>query len=52
MAETERLLAEAREICLRVHGTAPDELVAVVFQRRCLEADVVGYEGDRGEALH
>lgn len=52
MTETERLLAEAREICLRVHGSAPDELVAVVFQRRCLEADVARYEGDRGEALH
>jgi len=52
MTETERLLAEAREICLRVHGTAPDELVAVVFQRRCLEADVARYEGDGGEALH
>lgn len=49
MTETERLLAEAREICLRVHGTAPDELVREVFLRLVTEhelaqADVMGVE--------
>jgi len=50
MTETERLLAEAREICLRVHGSAPDELVLALFGRLCTEQDLA--QGYAGEALH
>jgi len=39
MTETERLLSQAREIALRVQGSASDEVVLTVFARLCLEHD-------------
>jgi len=52
MTETEKLLAEARAICLRVHGAAPDELLVAVFQQRCTEHDWVQDETQTNEMLH
>ena len=52
MTETERLLAQAREICLRVHDAAPDELVLAVFARLCGEQDLAQAEAMGEGARH
>ena len=52
MTETERLLAEAREICLRVHGSAPDELLREVFLRLVTEHELALAEAVGAEVRH